>query len=188
MGEHDIVISPVGVVHSRQKDVIWGPGADRESWRKRAWKDKVIQDTLSRIEIDPALDGILDGTEEFSHLLVLWWADRSESRLPASMKVHPMGRADIPEVGIFATRSPMRPNSVLATVVKLVTRHGNVLEVCGLDAIDGTPVIDIKPLTSSDCPAAELKMAGWLERALREYDELDEDPDDRDTPAEEQGE
>ena len=176
MGECEMVISPVGVVRSLQKEIVWGPGAAQESWRRRAWRDKASLNAVSRIEITPALESMLDGTEEFSHLLVLWWPDRNGSERPQNAKVHPMGRQDLPEVGIFATRSPVRPNPVLATVVKLVARNGNVLEVTGLDAIDGTPVIDIKPVTRSDCPGSELKVAGWLERALRELDEADEDP------------
>ncbi len=167
-----MVIHTVGVVRSRQKEIIWGRGSGRESWRQRAWKDKASLDAVARIEIDPGLEGILEGTEEFSHLLVLWWADRSERRLPEGMRVHPMGRKDFPEVGIFATRSPVRPNAILATVVKLVGRDGNVLEVTGLDAIDGTPVIDIKPVTPSDCPSSDVKVAGWLQQALSEFDEI----------------
>lgn len=177
MADRDIVIKPVGVVRSKQKSLVWGAGAGRESWRSRAWREKLSLDEVTRIEIDPALDGILDGTEEFSHLLVLWWADRNASRCPQHMKVHPMGRPDLPEVGIFATRSPMRPNPLLVTVVKLVARDGNVLEVTGLDAVDGTPVIDVKPMTPSDCPSADVRVADWLERALRELAQAREEAD-----------
>lgn len=173
MGEHDIVIHPVGVVRNEQKAIVRSQSAGRESRRLRVCEDKESPDAVSRIEIDPDLDGILDGTEGFSHLLVLWWAHQSEALHPRRVKVHPMGRADLPEVGIFATRSPMRPNPILATVVKLERRDGNALEVSGLDAIDGTPVVDVKPVTPGDCPVAELKMPAWLERALSEIDGLE---------------
>jgi tRNA (Thr-GGU) A37 N-methylase len=92
-----------------------------------------------------------------------------------------MGRQDLPEVGIFATRSPRRPNSILVTAVELVARRGNVLEVRGLDAVDGTPVIDIKPLTPGDCPTGELRVPEWLAGVHREFAELDDGtspPDD----------
>ncbi|MBN2205347.1 MAG: SAM-dependent methyltransferase, partial [Thermoleophilia bacterium] len=114
------------------------------------------------------------GTEDYSHLLVLWWPDRNEPRRTGGVKVRPMGRQDLPEVGIFATRSPVRPNPILATVVEVVARHGTTLEVTGLDAIDGTPVVDIKPLTPSDCPTGGMRVPEWLARVHRELAELDE--------------
>lgn len=171
----DIALTPVGVVHNQLMDVIWSPDGMNDSWRARALRGKASLAAVSTIEVDPALDGILDGTEEFSHLLVLWWPDRRLSGLEKRTRVRPMGRQDMPEVGIFATRSPVRPNPVLATVVKLVARRGNVLEVTGLDAIDGTPVIDIKPVTPSDCPGEELRVPEWMDRIGRDHAALDDE-------------
>jgi tRNA (Thr-GGU) A37 N-methylase len=119
MVQHDIVIQPVGVVRSPQKELAWEAGAQGDSWQARAERERAVTRAVARIEIEPALDGILDGTEEYSHLLVLWWADRGEPRRAGGVKVRPMGRQDLPEVGIFATRSPARPNPILATVVEV---------------------------------------------------------------------
>jgi tRNA-Thr(GGU) m(6)t(6)A37 methyltransferase TsaA len=98
---------------------------------------------VSEIVIDKALTGALDGLEDFSHIIVLWWIHRS--RRPAPMKVRPRGDPKNRLTGVFATRSPDRPNPIGQSTVRLVGRGGNVLKVKGLDAIDGTPVLDIKP-------------------------------------------
>lgn len=118
--------------------------------------------------VDGDLDGILDGIEEFSHLLVLCWAHLIPPERRSITRVHPMGREDLPLLGIFSTHSPARPNPILATVVRLVERKGNVLRVEGMDAIDGTPVIDIKPFTRGICPEREITEPEWLTEAVRQ--------------------
>jgi len=128
------------------------------------------------IEIEPALHGILDGIEGFSHVLVLYWAHLNPHQDRPAVKVHPMGRKELPLTGVFATRSPVRPNPVLATVVRLVESTGDTLTVAGLDAVDGTPVIDIKPVTPGDCPAGEVRVAPWLADALHELEGPAQDP------------
>ncbi len=119
---------------------------------------------LSVIDVAPDLEGVLDGIEDFSHLLVLYWAHLRTRRDPPVVRTHPFGDADLPLTGIFATRSPARPNPVLADVVRLVKRDGNTLTVAGLDALEGTPVIDIKPSTGGDHPAEGVRVAPWLDR------------------------
>ena len=99
---------------------------------------------VAEIEIDAAWVDALDGIEKFSHIWVIWWLDRSRDA-PESPRVHPEGRSEMPLVGLFATRSPRRPNPVGLTCVRLVERRGPRLRVQGLDAFEGTPVLDIKP-------------------------------------------
>lgn len=169
--QHEIVMRPVGVVHSDHRELSWGTSDERDSWETRVRREQARTDAVARLEIDPGLDGILDGIEEYSHAMVLWWPDRNQSRYAGATKVHPMGRDDFPEVGLFATRSPRRPNSILATVVEVVEHRGDVLEVKGLDAIDGTPILDIKPVTPGDCPTGELRVPDWLAQAHREFAE-----------------
>jgi tRNA-Thr(GGU) m(6)t(6)A37 methyltransferase TsaA len=101
------------------------------------------EDAVAEIIIDKELTGALDGLEQFSHIIVLWWVHKS--RRPFPMKVHPRGNPANKLVGVFASRSPDRPNPIGKTTVRLLERRGNVLKVRGLDAIDGTPVLDIKP-------------------------------------------
>ncbi|WP_292731974.1 TrmO family methyltransferase [Methanoculleus sp.] len=82
-------------------------------------------------------------------------------------RVHPMGRTDIPEKGIFSTCSPARPNPVLATVARLHARRANVLEVTGLDAVDGSPVIDIKPYVPTQYPKGDVRIPAWMDGLMK---------------------
>ena len=119
-----------------------------------------VQNVVSEIVIDSSLSEALDNLDEFSHIIVLYWLH--QSRKPAPMKVHPRRDTTIPLKGVFATRSPERPNPIGKTTVKLLRRHENVLTVKGLDAIDGTPVLDIKPYISSYDSVPKSKMPPWL--------------------------
>lgn len=98
---------------------------------------------ISEISIDSSLTEALDDLEKFSHIIVLYWIHRS--RRPAPMKVHPRGKKERALMGVFATRSPSRPNPIGKATVRLLERKANILKVQGLDAIDGSPVLDIKP-------------------------------------------
>jgi tRNA-Thr(GGU) m(6)t(6)A37 methyltransferase TsaA len=121
--------------------------------------------------IDDDLEGILDGIEDFSHIMVLYWAHRITHEGRSILKAHPMGRKDFPLVGIFSTCSPARPNLVCLTAVRLLGRKGNVLIVEGLDAVDGTPLVDIKPYVPSYYAVADVKMADWMARIVSEFAE-----------------
>ena len=110
------------------------------------------------IEIAPELEQGLTDIEGFSHLFVIWAFDRSEG---FELMVTPP--TDKVPHGVFATRSPRRPNPIALTVVELLGREGATLRVRGLDMLDGTAVLDIKPYLSS-VPAESLKR-GWLEKA-----------------------
>jgi len=115
----------------------------------------------SEIVIDEDLSKATEGLGDFSHIVVLYWLHRSHrSRL--SLRVHPRGRQENPLVGLFATRSPNRPNPVGIMVVRLLECRRNVLVVEGLDAFDGTPVIDIKPyIPHSDC-VKDARVPSWI--------------------------
>jgi tRNA (adenine37-N6)-methyltransferase len=106
---------------------------------------------------DEFKDGLID-IEGFSHLFVIWVFDRSEGfsllgTPPSDNRPH----------GVFATRSPRRPNPIGLTVVELLSRDGHVLRVRGVDMLDGTPILDIKPYLSSVPP--ERLRRGWLAEA-----------------------
>lgn len=102
------------------------------------------EDVVSELVLDASLEEATEGLEEFSHIVVVFWMDQALSGRGVPHKVHPRRRPDLPLVGLFATRTPCRPNPVGISVVRLVERRGNVLKVKGLDAINGTPIIDIK--------------------------------------------
>ncbi len=112
------------------------------------------------LELLPEFEPGLADIEGFSHLFVVWVFDRIEGyRLDAQPPT-----ADRPH-GVFTTRSPERPNHIGLTVVRLLRREGARLHVRGVDMLDGTPILDIKPYLSS-VPAADLQR-GWLDDAER---------------------
>ncbi|MGA7343911.1 MAG: tRNA (N6-threonylcarbamoyladenosine(37)-N6)-methyltransferase TrmO [Terracidiphilus sp.] len=106
--------------------------------------------------------GLLD-VEGFSHLFVLWVFDRSSD---FDLTAHPP--SDERPHGVFATRSPRRPNPIGLTVVEVLRRDGTLLHVRGVDMLDGTPVLDVKPYMSS-IPAERLRR-GWLAEAEKRRD------------------
>ena len=120
--------------------------------------------TVSEIVVDSHLTEALDGLEEFSHIIVIYWMHKASALGKVATKVHPRGRRELPLVGFFAARTPYRLNPVGATTVRLLERRGNILKVEGLDAIDGTPVIDIKPYIPGYDSVTEAKVPSWVTR------------------------
>jgi tRNA (adenine37-N6)-methyltransferase len=170
----EFTIRPVGFVRSNIQHI---PFLDGEStdpsvkWQERVRQAKRDRGSISELVIEESLNGILDGIQDYSHLLVIFWAHRIPDEKRKIIKGHPMGREDFPIVGIFSTRSPVRPNPILVTVVRLLERKGNILKVAGLEAVDGSPVLDIKPYISDRNDADEVKMPDWMsdiQRALNE--------------------
>lgn len=124
---------------------------------------------VSEIVLDESLTDGLDGIEQFSHLLVLFWMHRAAEAEPVRMRRRPQGRTDMPEVGIFAQRARHRPNPVGVTAVKLLGREKNRLRVEGLDAIHGTPVLDIKPYVPAYDTVASPRVPEWISRLMTGY-------------------
>ena len=118
-------------------------------------------EVVSDIVVDSNLAEALDGLDGFSHIIVLYWMHQLTPGRKLPLKVHPMGKAELPLVGRFATRSPSRPNPVGQATVRLLERRDNTLKVKGLDAIDGTPVIDIKPYIPGYDSADDAKAPRW---------------------------
>lgn len=144
---HLIRLEPIGVVRSAFTDtasIPKGLGAQHEA--------------EGVLEIEPALEAGLADIEGFSHLYVIWIFDRAQG---AELTAWPP--SDDRPHGVFATRSPQRPNPIGLTVVRLLGRDGTRLRVKGIDMLDGTPVVDIKPYLSN-VPPEELRR-GWLEEA-----------------------
>lgn len=140
-------MEPIGTIRSPYKDkaqIPKGPGAEHHA--------------EGVLEILPQLEAGLTDIEGFSHLYVVWVFDRASryellATPPADTRPH----------GVFATRAPRRPNPIGLTVVELLRREGNRLHVRGVDMLDGTPILDIKPYLSS-VPAHDLRR-GWLAEA-----------------------
>ena len=138
---------PIGLVRSpfaQDKEVPKGLGAEHPE--------------EGEIVLFPEYEEGLTDIEGMSHLYIIWVFDRAEGK---DLIVRPP--CDNRSHGVFATRSPHRPNPIGLTVVELLERKGNVLRVKGIDMLDGTPVLDIKPYLSS-IPPEELRR-GWLAEA-----------------------
>jgi len=105
-------------------------------------KDKSL---VSEVVLEEDFAKALDGIEDFSHIFIIFWMHKISEAERTTLQVHPQGRTELPITGVFATRAPIRPNPIGLTLVELTKRTKNVLWVRGLDAYDGTPILDIKP-------------------------------------------
>ncbi len=131
-----IVYSPIGVVHNSFND----PG-----------DPKTMRNAESVLILDEKYKGTLEGLDKFRYLLIIYHIDRSPGY---RVRVHPMGDRSIPKRGVLATRSPCRPNPIGVTVAEILSINGNEIRVTGLDALNKTPIVDIKPYEDHfDSPA-----------------------------------
>jgi len=124
----------------------------------------------SVIAIDPDWGPALTGLEEYSHLIVLFWLDRAERPTEAPGLRPAESRAELPPVGLFAIRTPRRPNPIGMCVVRLLRREGSRLHVTGLDAWNGTPVLDLKGYNRRDDMRPDATHPDWLERLWAIHD------------------
>jgi len=164
----EMMLKPVGVVRSDIKESSLVAHSGDLNRITEDGRPSAHAESVAEIVIDPDYAGILDGIEDFSHLLVLYWAHRVDTAARTLTKVHPMGRKDLPLVGIFSTCSPARPNPVLVIAVRLLGRAGLTLRVQGLDAIDGSPVVDIKPYLPSYYSVADARLSSWMNQLVEE--------------------
>jgi tRNA-Thr(GGU) m(6)t(6)A37 methyltransferase TsaA len=125
---------------------------------------------VSEIVLDESLsEEGLWGIEEFSHAEVLFYFHKvDEAKIVAGAR-HPRNNPAWPRVGIFAQRGKNRPNRIGLTIVKIRRREGKVLVVENLDAIDGTPVLDIKPVMAEFLPQGSIRQPEWSKELMREY-------------------
>jgi len=122
----EIDINPIGFVKNNEKEPRFGS----------------FSNVITEIEVDEKFTDALNGIDDYSHVIIVFWMDKVKE----SVITHrPQGNPEVPVIGIFACRCPQRPNPIAITTVKLIERNGNKIKVNGLDILDGTPVIDIKP-------------------------------------------
>lgn len=124
----------------------------------------------SVITLDERLpEACLDGIEAFSHLEIVYVFHRAIGKPPVLGSEHPRENPAWPKAGIFAQRKKARPNFIGCTVVRLVRREGRSLHVERLDAIDGTPVLDIKPVMREFLPEGAVAQPDWSTELMRGY-------------------
>ena len=153
--QENIVLKPIGIVRSPIKEVAddcWGG-------------------VLSTIELDPQLFGpeCTLGLDQYSHVEVVFVLDKiSQDEIEKGAR-HPRGRPDWPKMGIFAQRSKHRPNRIGVTVCKLESVDGLHIRVRELDAVDGTPVLDVKPYLKGFAPRGEVLEPAWAVELMAGY-------------------
>jgi tRNA-Thr(GGU) m(6)t(6)A37 methyltransferase TsaA len=127
-------------------------------------------DVTATISLLPPLDArSLAGLERFSHVEVVFLFDRVDADGVCLHSRHPRGNPDWPEVGIFAQRAKDRPNRIGLCTCELVAVEGTMIVVRGLDAIDGTPVLDVKPYMEEFAPRGEVRQPLWSRELMRGY-------------------
>jgi tRNA (adenine37-N6)-methyltransferase len=124
---------------------------------------------VSELHLDEDVAAGLSGIEGFSHAVVVFWMHQSSFDATTDLVRRPRGRVDMPEVGIFAQRAKHRPNPIGLTAVRVVGRRGRIVEVQGLDAIDGTPVLDLKPYVPAFDEAGSATVPEWMGRLMAGY-------------------
>ena len=122
-------------------------------------------DDYTRIEIlDDYVDGLM-GLEGFSHILVFYWFDQNDtSEKRQTLQIHPRKDPRNPLTGVFATHSPVRPNLIALTRCKIVAITGHIIEIEDIDAIDDSPVIDIKCYIPGSPKESEVRVPEWVKK------------------------
>lgn len=149
----EIVLQPVAFVTNNRTEITddyWGA-------------------VVSEIELAPGIPAdALDGIDQFSHLEIIFHFHQAGKK-DIVYSGHPRGNPAWPITGIFAMRKKDRPNGLGLTVAELVKREGNKIWVKYLDAIDGTPVVDIKPVMKEFLPTGEIRQPAWSTELMQQY-------------------
>lgn len=138
-----IVLHPVGIIKNKVNN-----------FKSKGW-DKVNSEIILKKKFLPAMEEV----EKYSHLVVIFWGHKVKH---IQLKRHPQNREDLPLVGVFATRSIFRPNPIGVSIVKLLKINKNRIKVKGLDALNNTPILDIKPYLSKLDLAEKLRVPYWI--------------------------
>ncbi len=137
---------------------------------RKAITDDFWGDVISEIKLTDNIPAeAFDGIEEFSHAEIIYVFDKAVNGKVVVGSEHPRENKAWPKVGIFAQRKKNRPNFLGATICKIVKRDGRSLFVQMLDAIDGTPVVDIKPVMKEFLPALPVTQPGWSNELMKDY-------------------
>ncbi|MHB1132101.1 MAG: tRNA (N6-threonylcarbamoyladenosine(37)-N6)-methyltransferase TrmO [Chloroflexota bacterium] len=148
-----ISLAPIGVVRSPVRDEV------DENWGQ----------VVAEVVLEPTWAAGLRGLEHFSHALIVFFMHRASFAAGDDLLRHPRGRTDLPLSGIFAQRAKHRPNPIGVTVVEVLGVRDNVLAVRGLDAIDGTPVLDIKPYFPQFDRTEGARVPAWVGEIMSGY-------------------
>jgi tRNA-Thr(GGU) m(6)t(6)A37 methyltransferase TsaA len=149
-----IILQPLAVVRNARLE------AEDDQWG-------AVVSTIDLVDEMPS--AALDGLEAFSHIEVLFFFHGVPAAKVVSGARHPRNNPAWPQVGILAQRGKNRPNRLGASIVRLLRREDRTLHVVGLDAIDGTPVLDIKPVMREFLPQEPVEQPGWASELMANY-------------------
>lgn len=152
---NEIVIRPIGVVRSPRGEI-----------EDDYWGGVVSEIVLDERQFTPEA---LQGLDSFSHLEVIFFMHRVPPEKIVKDARYPRNRTDLPKLGIFAQRAKARPNRLGLTRCQLLSCEGLRLRVRGLDAIDGTPVVDIKPYMTEFAPRGQVTQPSWTPEIMEHY-------------------
>ncbi len=151
--KEEIILIPIGFVSSSVNEQI----------------DKNWNRTKARIVLKPEFAGGLSGLEDFSHAWIVTYLHQAKYDRDKHLTRRPRGLEDMPEVGIFSQRAKDRPNPVGISAVEILKVGNDFLDVRGLDAINGTPVLDVKPYFPHFDRVAKCKTPDWVNRIMENY-------------------
>ncbi|MFQ5873851.1 MAG: tRNA (N6-threonylcarbamoyladenosine(37)-N6)-methyltransferase TrmO [Dehalococcoidia bacterium] len=146
-------LEPIGTVESPVTEAV------DENWGN----------VVSKIHLNDLLAGGLQGIEQFSHIIVIFFMHQSTFDSADDLIRRPRGRSDMPQIGIFAQRAKHRPNPIGIATVRLIQVEGSVLTVKGLDTIDGTPILDIKPYFPAYDQVPDAVVPEWVVKLMEGY-------------------
>jgi len=149
-----IELTPIAYVKNARKEVT-----------DDYWEAIISEITLAENIIEQSLDGI----EAFSHLEVIFYMDKVSDKKAIAQHRHPRNDTNLPKLGTFAQRNKNRPNKIGLTTVELLERKGKTLKVKNLDAIDGTPILDIKPVMKEFEPKGDIRQPAWTKVIMKNY-------------------
>lgn len=151
----DIVLKPLGFVRNERKKVVddyWG-------------------DLVSKIEFDASIleDDALAGIDAFSHVEIIFYMDKVNPKKIVTGARHPRNNPSLPKFGILAQRGKGRPNQLGVSFAEVVSYEGLILTVKGLDAVDDTPVLDVKPCFKEFLPRGDIIQPAWTHELMTHY-------------------
>ena len=137
-------------------------------------RKELIDDNWSSIESEIELTENIfteafEGIENFSHLEIIFFMNKVKDVKAIAQYRHPRNNESLPKLGTYAQRNKNRPNKLGLTTVELLERNARILKVKNLDAIDGTPILDIKPVMKQFEPKGEIKQPEWTNEILKNY-------------------
>jgi tRNA-Thr(GGU) m(6)t(6)A37 methyltransferase TsaA len=149
-----IELNPIAIVKNTRKAI------EDDHWGE-------IVSTIHLLE--PIREDAFTGIESFSHVEIIFYFDQVQPDRIETGSRHPRNDPKLPLVGIFAQRGKNRPNQIGATICTLIGHSGKTITVKGLDALDGTPVLDIKPVMKEFLPREEISQPNWSSELMQNY-------------------